>query len=248
MTALNPAGRTQDNLLPLVWTGLCVLVLGLGCSPTPTKTLPFGDGADPSASAAPVAPAVFGVGDVETSLRLRVTLNAQSRGPNVRSQEDLSAKQEILRTTVDIYDPLPEELWATFELSCYADFPGHAAVVRVAMFSQPGDADPVEIGRFNVVLGDNARDRTTTVKANALEPLPQRPDTLLVYAKADIILFMNTEEDAVDPETATTDNPAMRAALLSNPMRVNFLGGPAPAAPVADQSPGSSDSARSTGH
>ena len=136
--------------------------------------------------------------------------------PNIRFQEFESARDRITRVTAEIFPPHPEELWVKVSVSCRKAFPDHAILMKTRIF-----VDREEVDSFSFVTGDNAKEPVSR-SLEVLQFFDQRPESFVVHAETEVVLYKNTDETNITPETAPEPAAGNTATVLGNPLRVEF--------------------------
>ncbi len=198
---------------------LAALVLPIvGCSPE--ASAPEGDSgvsnletSDPSGA----SPVVFGIGDVETSLDMTLTLDEEMDLTNVEFEEVLTKKYEIAKIDVLVRKPYPEELILLLKIKSFDNFAGHAAQIRPHVYFD--DKDVVLDG---FIYGSTAVLTRREFRVNLFEHLEGSPSSVLVHAELEISLFLNTDESEVTLETPPTER-TQSVTKLSNLVRIEFV-------------------------
>jgi len=180
------------------------------------------------------------IGDVEAKVFINGTVVERSQGPNVKVEQMEARNERITFTTVDVSPPYPSEFWVNFQIRSEESYGKQPVVLRGRMLR-----DESLLGEFHTVLGRDATRGYTaspplhSYSCDILAGLDAVPESVLVLVEADVLLMSpGTPEASVDPVTAEVE-AEFRATIRSNPLRVNFVGGPAPLAelPAADAVP-----------
>lgn len=172
----------------------------------------------------------FNVGDAETSVELVLELDPASASDSVKETTVLTAKKSVSQSNVTVATPFPGELWVRIRVRPSKPFIERTAVLRGVL-----TRDDTAIAQFNVVLGkyalENDPAQPKLFRVNVLADLPALPDTMLLVAKAEILLApKGTDEATIDPLTLTADQ-GDTSAKLSNPLRISTAA-PAPLLPT----------------
>lgn len=158
----------------------------------------------------------FGVGDVETSLKLELTTGDKNDPVAVLYDAVENRKYELSKAQMTVGSPYPEALWVTINLRSTANFGGHAVQVKPKLF-----LDNREIASFAYMTGSQARKDTKAFEVDIMKHLEEIPDTLLLHSTVDIKLFLDTDESTITVDTPP--EPATQTATkLSNPLRIHF--------------------------
>lgn len=174
----------------------------------------------------------FNVGDAETSIELIMELDPASTTDSITEEKVLTARKSLSQALVKVQGTPPAELWVRVRVRAGAPFIERTVVLRGAI-----TRDEQPIAGFQTVLGKYALEddpaQPKIFRVNVLDGLPEAPATMLLYAKAEVLLApKGTDEAAVDPATLTAD-PGDISAKLSNPLRIEF--NPVPALISAPQ-------------
>lgn len=178
----------------------------------------------------------FNVGDAESSIELVLEVDPESKQAGVSEEPILTAKKTVSQSTATVKEPVPASLWVRIHVQPHATFIERTVVVRGVL-----ERDGQAIAAFQTVLGKYALERDLgdgskrpqVFRVDILKDLPQRPASMLCFARAEILLApKGTDEASIDPATLQAD-PADVSAKISNPLRVNFPAAAAAAAPAA---------------
>lgn len=200
---------------------LCVFSAALAaCSPPPTapESREGTDGADPL----PTSPIVkadskrFGIGDVETGLRVTLRLDAESKLGNVKYEELETMRKDLARVSVEVRPPYPDELWLTFLIRANIGFQGNPVRVKARVY-----VDKNEVEAFEFVFGENPALRPRATRVNVLAGLDTVPESLLVHAEVEAALFEGVDPASFDPATAVARR-GNTVTVFSNPVRIDF--------------------------
>lgn len=198
---------------------LAALLLPMvGCSPE--ASAPEGDsgvGSLEISDRSSVAPVVFGIGDVETSLDMTLTIDKETDLTNVEFEEVLTRKYEIAKVDVLVRKPYPEELILVLKIKSFDNFVGHAVQIRPHVYF---DGKDVALDGF--IYGSRAVLNRREFKMNLFEHLEDSPSSTLVHAELEISLFLNTDESEVTLETPPTEH-TQTVTKLSNLVRIDFV-------------------------
>jgi hypothetical protein len=157
------------------------------------------------------------VGDVEANVLLSARLADQSRSDNIRVKELQSRNETLHLVTIDISEPVPQELWLDCTTFCKTAFKKRpVAVVGKIM------AEDRVIGEFSAAFGKKSHEEKVKVTVDAFKGLDTIPETMLVIAKAKASLLPEgTVFEEIDPLTAEA-KPDDTTYLQSNPVRINI--------------------------
>src|SRR5690606_19580354 len=129
------------------------------------------------------------------------------------------------RSTVDVYQPYPEDLIVTFRVKPERAFPDTPVVIRGEIRVE-GIEEPV--GTFSGVFGDQAFQKEVTGSVDLMDILNPVPTTALVTGWVEAVLMPEgTDEHSVDVATATAA-PDRMTTYVGNPIRVYFHDEPMP--------------------
>lgn len=164
------------------------------------------------------------IGDVESGTTITGAVAEESRGPSVEAEEVKTLRGDITMSTATVRPPYPPELWVRFQIKSRsgANLKKRLVVIRGKMVR-----DEQAIGTLQTMLGGSdesggGTDRPTEFKVDVLSGLAAPPNSILVYAEADLLLLPeDTDPASVDPATVNVA-PGDRATIRSNPVRINF--------------------------
>lgn len=209
-------GNLQKFALTILLTALLPPIVG--CSPKPSA--PEGD----ASVSTPVTPdpsstnsVVFGIGDVETSLDMTLSLDEETDLTNVHLDEKRTKKKDLAKVDILVRQPYPEELILVLKIKSFDNFPGHAVQITPHVYFDDKD---VELEGF--IYGNRAVLDRHEFKINVFEHLEGSPSSTLAYAELQISLFLNTDEAEVTLETPPTEQ-TQSVKKLSNPVRIDFI-------------------------
>jgi hypothetical protein len=200
------------------------LVLGLvglsGCSQESQPPENAGGGA-PAGENPPIeAPVSYNIGDVETSLRLTVTVAPRSQRANVEYMELQTKKFELAMAEAHITKPYPEELWLTAGIDARRALrPQDAIVLRLRIYAEGREAP---VAQKDVVwTGSGKIGQSESLDVDIVPQLDSLATSVLVHARAEILWFAGTDAASIDPANVT-QTPAGRVEKLSNTLRISF--------------------------
>lgn len=190
----------------------------------------------------------FNVGDAETSIELVLELDPASASDSVKEEQVLTAKKTLSQAAVTVSGPAPGELWVRIRIKPNQPFVERTVVLRGVL-----TRDNAPIAQFQTVLGkyslQDEPEHPKVFRVNVLDGLSAVPETMLLFAKAEVLLApKGTDEATIDPATLAADQ-GDTSAKISNPLRITVVGGsqPAPAetpaaaaetsSPAADAAP-----------
>lgn len=205
--------RSSTGLVSLGLVSLGLLSLAACSPPAPPSSDP-----GPGAILAPPAPEiVIGLGDVETAMTFKATLDPGSKANNIRNQELISMRKDLAKVDVTVSRPFPEQLWLNFAITKNTvGFRKNPVLVRGAIY-----IDEVELKTFSYVFTNPPESGSWQERIDVLDGLEDIPKTMLVHAQADLILLKKGDpipEDLQAVESAI-DNTA---TIYSNPVRIDF--------------------------
>ncbi len=214
------------------------VLIGCGKDATP----PPGAPSNPEAGATP-APVVemapeLNVGDIEAKLEFELTLDPESPVEGVTSEELRSSLKKLNMMTTTIDGVRPAELFLAIDMETQLEFPERPVAVRGRVVRDLENGQEETIYTFQTILDENASIRKRRVegeypplhfKTDALQGLAEIPETMLLHAELDIVIMPEgTDPKTLDPSTAEGASEDT-AIILSNPMRINYIPGAAPA-------------------
>jgi hypothetical protein len=196
---------------------LCAFCVACGdggsSAPPPSQTTP--DYSEIN-TLSPSGTGAFTVGDVEFNSEIDLRLDPRSVTNQVQVDETLTELDKLTRVEANVFAPHPEEFWISVNVYARENYPEHAIVYDTKVY-----VDNIEVLRFKFVGGDTLKDPHPE-RFNLLEFTDGVPETTLVHAKSDIVLYKDTDEAAIDAENPPTADSEEQATVLSNTLRVNF--------------------------
>lgn len=173
----------------------------------------------------------FNVGDAETSIELNLELDpAMAAAPGVKEDRVLNAKKQLSQSTVTVTTPGLKELWVKLRVRPSRPFIERPVVLRgvIERDNQPLASFQVKLGKYAM---ENDPDNPKEFRVNLLADLPTLPASMLVFAKAEVLLLpTGTDEATIDVPNVTVEEGDI-SAKISNPLRVTTQY--APPAPLA---------------
>jgi hypothetical protein len=179
------------------------------------------------------------IGTVEQSVTIELSIAEVDLPQGVALEELRTPRRELTMVTASVPAPAPSQLIVSATVRSSTAFiqrpvAGRATIYREQGLGGPGTT-PEPLGTFNFVLGryanvtqlpDGTPRRLPETQVDAFAGLQTPPDTMLLYAKAELIyLPEGTDEASVDPATATAA-PADTTMRMSNPLRINIARAP----------------------
>jgi len=173
-------------------------------------------------------------GDVEATVAVELTLDPASAQQTV-AEELRNAKKKLSSLTLTSSYQLPAELWISIQLKTTETFAARPTVLRGTLYREVTPGAREAVSSFQTVLdGFSAPIRRKEegeyfpmeFRADVLKGLQELPASMLVFAE--VSAFMSptgTDPATLDQATYTTD-PESTGALLSNPVRINFVSTP----------------------
>jgi len=197
---------------------MMVLLAALGCDPKPKESGgTSGDGVPSTQEPETAAAVEYGIGDVESSIVLALTIIDDGDLGNIEIQELETTKYEVALVNAQLQKPYPEELMLNLRIRAYNNFDGHAVKIIPHFFF-----DEVEVELEGFIYGGTATEGLRNIQIEVFKHLKEGAPTVLIRAELELSLFLNTDvsEVTVDtPPTALTQS----IPLLSNPVRIDFL-------------------------
>ena len=199
--------------------------------------------AEPAATstepAVPVAgPRELNIGDIEAEVKFEVRLDADVAPAGVTSEELSSQKQKLNLVTVTVEGARPAELWLRIDLSTQLEFPERPVAARGRLIREVEAGVKETLFTFETIFDDNASARRRreggdfppqNFRAEVMQGLSEMPETMLLYGEMDVVIMpKGTDPATLDPATAR-HTPESEGLLLSNPVRINYVPGSAPA-------------------
>lgn len=164
-----------------------------------------------------VAPLRFGIGDVETSIEMILTLDSDMDLTNVQIQQALTKNKKLAKVEVRVLKPYPEKMLLTLGFRITNNFAGHAVQVIPHIFLDDKDL-PLE----GFILGGNTASERPEFTIDIFEHLDTIPSTILVHPELEIKLFLDTDKSEITLETPPTEL-TQSITKLGNPVRIDFL-------------------------
>lgn len=230
-------------LVLAVAAGLLFAGCGSDKAEAPSAPAASAPAAEP-ASIVKIAPEL-NVGDIEAKVEFELTPDPEAAAPGVTSEELRNQLSKLNMVTVTIDGNRPAELWLNIDLSTELEFPERPVAARGRLIRDLENGQKETIYTFETVFDENASARKRRVegeyplqhfRADALKGLAELPETMLIYAEMDVVMMpKGTDARTLFPATAK-GAPEDETTLLSNPMRVNYIPGAAPA-PEAEVAP-----------
>ena len=197
---------------------MMIVLSMLGCTPKVKGPAgPSEDGASSAQIPEGLSAVEFGIGDVETSLLLGLTISEDGDLTNVEIEEKETTKYEVALVNVKVRKPYPKRLIVNLEIGALDDFAGHAVQIVPHIY-----VDKVDIEMDGFVYGGSATVRRRDIRIDVLEHLKEDASTTLIRAELELRLFLNTDASEVTPETPPTPL-TQTVTSLSNPVRIDFL-------------------------
>ena len=196
------------------------LIICVGCSPKvrAPEGDPTGDGLPRSPLTATEAVIEFGIGDVETSILIVLTMDESQESESVQYEEVETKKYEIAIVQTNIVKPYPEKLMLAVKIRTFDAFEEHAVQVKPRIFF--GEDKVVDLEGF--IFGGDAGRARRQISVDLFEHVQDIPESMLLRVETELNLFMDAGKSGITPETPLT--PETRSVIkLSNPMRINFL-------------------------
>lgn len=200
---------------------LIALVVGCGGKEEPKFSISE-EGVKPVSSTAPpdsTEGVKFGVGDVESALRIEVMLPEDMLAVHNIEQEVTENKREIIsKAEADIHFPFPQVVPLRVTCRSTKDYPaGTSARITVNLYR---DNDIVET--YTVLFGQTAHFQGTFKDFDILTHIDlSNADSFLFHARGEIEFFPTTPDDQLTLEMEPTPDMT-RATRMGNPIRLNF--------------------------
>ena len=165
-------------------------------------------------------------GDVDSGILINGKAMKESLTENVSVEYIETQRSTLSMTTITVNPPFPETLPLFFEIVSTRNFEERPVVMRVRAYREKEWLGE----EHGFVLGKEARSPKTSdgspapprgFTVDALADLTEIPDTMLLHARADAWLMPEgTDESELNPLTDTAPD---QVAILSNPVRINFI-------------------------
>lgn len=190
-----------------------------GCSPSQPETVKPAATTEPAFVDVPLGDTgvEFGIGDIESRLTLGITLREGQNYENVQFLPRFTQKGDLAKVDMRVSKPYPDELWLTLGVNSTKNFEGHAVQVKIRVYF-----DEREVTSYGFIYGANALSDQKRFFVDVLEHFDEPPSTLLVHAKAELNLFLDTDETTITLDTPPTPE-TQSVVKLSNPVRIDFL-------------------------
>ena len=197
---------------------LSMMILLGACSQAPVAPAKTPEAAGPEMGTdfTPTANA-FGIGDVDSAMQIAIRLGQRSLSPTVRADERETQLKKLSNVAINVFPPMPNELWLSMSVTSQIDFPGKAVLVSVKIF-----VDEKQTGTFSYAIGADAAKNPKVHEFNVLEGTDPPTATMLVRATADLTLYPNISPADIDVNNPPAAGPEDRGAILSNPVRIEF--------------------------
>jgi hypothetical protein len=184
--------------------------------PKAVEVAESGKGADASA---PLTTG-FNVGDAETSIELNLELDPVTAAvAGVKEDRVLNAKRQLSQSSVTVTTPGLKEFWVKLRVRPARPFIERPVVLRgvIERDNQPLASFQVKLGKYAM---EEDPDSPKEFRVNLLADLPTMPASMLVFAKAEVLLLpTGTDEATIDVANVTVAEGDI-SAKISNPLRV----------------------------
>lgn len=159
----------------------------------------------------------FGIGDVETSIEMTLSLNPDMDLTNVQYHEAQTKQYRVAKVEATVSKPYPEKMLLTLKYRIGANFTGHAVQVFPHIFLDDKDI-PLE----GFILGGNAVRKKPEFTIDVFEYMDTIPSKIVAHPRSEIVLFLDTDESEITVETPPTEL-SQSITKLGNPVRIDFL-------------------------
>jgi hypothetical protein len=161
---------------------------------------------------------VVGIGDIESTMRLSVSLDESSYSSVASHTEEINKIEIMSRASADVASPYPLELNVLLECRNQKNYPGHAFRGTVQLYNGNEIIDT-----FKFVAGATAMLDVQRRVVNVARLIDvETGGSVLLHARCEIEFFLDTDESTID-----LDSPApagtTRVTKMGNPLRITFL-------------------------
>ncbi len=185
-------------------------------------------GRETPAATEPASGHVIDIGDVEMAIFVQAAPKLGMPNVDVKNYETIDNLIRLSKVTVS--PPYPDTLPVKYTLEAKPGLLESAVIVlHLAVLRQEDDSgEPAVMKRFSAVVpGRDApasqKDWPMTFTVDAMEGLPEPPDTLLLTVSGELLLMPpDTEPDTIDPKAADQTAIDASKALRANPVRIDF--------------------------
>ena len=186
-----------------------------------------------SGTAAPTAPAPMrtglDIGDLEVTAVMHLVVTEKSVTDRVKLDTLLTATDVVTMQTADLSKPYPESLIIELQRKVTSDFSVQPGIIRGSIMRQINDEPNKEKIEDVIILLTKKTNLELVFALDALKGLKEYPETMSITLEGEgILLEEGADIESVDPATATAPPERMTRALSVNPLRINFVDGPAP--------------------
>ncbi len=159
----------------------------------------------------------FGIGDVETSIEMTLSLNPDMDLTNVQYHEAETKQYKVAKVEATVSKPYPEKMLLTLKYRISTNFTGHAVQVFPHIFLDDKDI-PLE----GFILGGNAVRKKPEFTIDVFEYVDTIPSKIVAHPRSEIYLFLDTDESGITVETSPTEL-TQSITKVGNPVRIDFL-------------------------
>lgn len=201
---------------PIVST--LILLSIIGCTPEVKKSASPSKGDGTSSPIQETLVAVeYGIGDVETSLKMELTIVDDGSLPSVEIEEKETTKHELALVNVKVRKPYPEKLTLNLKLRAFDVFAEHAVKIIPHVFF-----DDVDVKLEGYVYGGGQTEGLRNIRIEVFDHLKEGATSTLVHVELELSLFLNTDASEIGLETPPTPLTQTNTSF-SNPVRIDFL-------------------------
>ena len=209
----------MNSIKRIIAVGLLIGCVTACKVPTPPPVLPKSSDealAGPAASKPPEKHSTD-IGDIESLVRIRATLSEQSKTPTVTVDEMIDTQNRLNMATITVTPPCPKQLWIGFEVTLVRPITEGAAVLRAKVYR-----DKNEVSSFTTLISPALSAQPDQHSVDVLAGLDATPDTMLVYAQAELILLPPGTDPATVDAKSVTGTADTTGTSVGNPVRINF--------------------------
>lgn len=160
---------------------------------------------------------IVGIGDIESNMRLYISLDKSSFSDTIHHNEEFTKLEWIARASIDVASPYPSELKLVIFNRNIKSYRGHAYRTTVNLYME----DKI-IHSFKYIAG---RDALNDIKRHVVDIMPfiepEPGKSILLHVRAEIEFFPDTEEESITIESPAPDTVS-RATKMGNMLRLTF--------------------------
>lgn len=160
----------------------------------------------------------FGIGDVESAMRVETVLAPSALSGTITQQISETKLEWIAKVDAMIPFPYPDKLEVAIGVRSVKDYPEHSSRVTTKLY-----VGNDVVHTFKFITGKSA------IRDNKIEFYNVMPhlnltdtDTVLLHSRAEIEFFPNTPVEELTLETPARSDTT-RATKMGNPLRITFI-------------------------